>query len=212
MEIDDDLKWWRLLEKLTIVQAALLIADFNPARCKVIDSNKPENSDIYEDLRPVLTEKAVNFRGAYNAIVQAGKEGQLKVEWLYDAFGVIDVGFSSVLVEDLKEWLLSRGQRPAFFFPKNDSGDIQDQKYAFQNPNHPRYAPKLAAIVAAWEMVSEAAPGKTVKGTLMKWLREHAVQYKLVDDDNLPREKLIEELAAVANWETRGGAPKTPAN
>ncbi|WP_273723727.1 hypothetical protein [Bartonella sp. AU18XJBT] len=60
--------------------------------------------------------------------------------------------------------------------------------------------------------MSEVEGGKTVKGTLIKWLREHAVQYKLVDDDNLPRKKLIEELAAVANWEPTGGAPKTPAN
>ncbi|WP_375682719.1 hypothetical protein [Bartonella sp. AP293QHHD] len=60
--------------------------------------------------------------------------------------------------------------------------------------------------------MSEAEGGKTVKGTLIKWLSEHAVQYKLVDDDNLPREKLIEELAAVANWEPTGGAPKTPAS
>ncbi|WP_375638301.1 hypothetical protein [Bartonella sp. AA16NXGY] len=102
---------------------------------------------------------------------------------------------------------------PSIFFPEDDSAETKDQKYyAFQDPTHPRYAPKLAAIVAAWEAVSEAEGGKTVKGTLIKWLSEHAVQYKLVDDDNLPREKLIEELAAVANWEPTGGAPKTPAS
>ncbi|EJF82595.1 hypothetical protein MCU_01392 [Bartonella elizabethae Re6043vi] len=80
-----------------------------------------------------------------------------------------------------------------FFFPEDDSGDLKDQKYAFQDKNHPHYAPKLAAIVAAWEAVSEAAPSKNVKKTLIKWIREHAIQYKLVDDDNRPREKLIEE-------------------
>ncbi|WP_254474939.1 hypothetical protein [Bartonella sp. B1098] len=69
------------------------------------------------------------------------------------------------------------------------------------------------SCVAAWEAVSEAELGKSVKATLIKWLREHAVQYKLANGENIPREKLIEELAAVANWEPTGGAPpKKPAN
>ncbi|UNF28877.1 hypothetical protein [Bartonella krasnovii] len=213
MEIDKGLEWFLGVQKLTIVQAVLLIVELNPLICRFSNKREPENSDIYESYRRVSSEKTSHFRGAYNAIVQAGKEGQLEVEWLYDVFGVIDVGSSSVLVEDLKEWLLSRGQRPAFFFPEGGAGEVKDQKYAFQDPSHPRYAPKLAAVVAAWEVVREAAPSKSVKGTLIKWLREHAVQYKLVDDDNLPREKLIEELASVANWEPTGGAPpKTPAN
>ncbi|WP_144752784.1 hypothetical protein [Bartonella saheliensis] len=212
MEIDKGLEWFLSLQKLKLLEAAFLMAGLDPARYTLFDKREPEYSDIFEGHCRISLEKTSNFRGAYCAIVQAGKEGQLKVEWSYDFFGSIDVDFSYVLVEDLKKWLLSRGHRPAFFFPEGDAGDIQDQKYAFQNPNHPRYAPKLAAIVAAWEAVSEAAPGKSVKGTLIKWIREHAIQYKLVDDDNLPREKLIEELAAVANWETRGGAPKTSAN
>ncbi|WP_273789555.1 hypothetical protein [Bartonella sp. ML70XJBT] len=213
MEIDKGLELWRLLKKLTISQAALLIAGLNPGKCRFVNKIEPEKGDIYEGNVLLSLENTANFRAVYHAIVQAGKDHRLTIEWSYYNFqDFIDADSSHVPVEDLKEWLLSYGQRPAFFFPKNDSGDIQDQKYAFQDPNHPRYAPKLAAVVAAWEVVHKAAPSKTVKGTLMKWLREHAIQYKLVDDDNLPREKLIEELASVANWETRGGVPKTAAN
>ncbi|WP_375668248.1 hypothetical protein [Bartonella sp. AP36NXGY] len=214
MENSDSLKFWRLSEKLTILQAALLIVGLNPGKYLFVNKLEPEKSDIYEDNLSVSSEKTANFRAAYHAIVQAGKSNRLEIEWSYYNFSdFIDADSSYVRVDDLKEWLSSRGLRPAFFFPEDDSAETKDQKYyAFQDPTHPRYAPKLAAIVAAWEAVSEAEGGKTVKGTLIKWLSEHAVQYKLVDDDNLPREKLIEELAAVANWEPTGGAPKTPAS
>ncbi|WP_375630959.1 MULTISPECIES: hypothetical protein [unclassified Bartonella] len=211
MEIDDSLEWFLGLHKLTIPQAALLIVGLNPGKCLFHDETEPEKSDIYEDNLSVSSEKTACFRGAYNAIVQAGKDDQLKIEW--SSFSnYIETYSSYVLVDDLKKWLLLRGLRPAFFFPEDNFAETKDQKYAFQDPTHPRYAPKLAAIVAAWEAVSEAEGGKTVKGTLIKWLSENAVQYKLVDDNNLPREKLIEELAAVANWEPTGGAPKTPAS
>ncbi|WP_254474941.1 hypothetical protein [Bartonella sp. B1098] len=213
MEIDDGLKLWRLLEKLTISQAALLIAGLNPGKCRFVNKIEPEKGDIYEGNVLLSLENIANFRAVYHAIVQAGKDHRLTIEWSYYNFqDFIDADSSHVSVKDLKEWLLSYGQRPAFFFLEGDSDDIKDQKYAFQDPNHPRYAPKLAAAVAAWEAVSEAESGKSVKGTLIKWLREHAIQYKLVDDNNLPREKLIEELASVANWEPKGGVPKTPAN
>ncbi|WP_375626468.1 hypothetical protein [Bartonella sp. PS17NMGDW] len=214
MENSDGLKFWRLSEKLTILQAALLIVGLNPGKYLFVNKLEPEKSDIYEDNLSVSSEKTANFRAAYHAIVQAGKSNRLEIEWSYYNFSdFIDADSSYVRVDDLKEWLSSRGLYPPFFFPEDDSAETKDQKYyAFQDPTHPRYAPKLAAIVAAWEAVSEVEGGKTVKGTLIKWLSDNAVQYKLVDDNNLPREKLIEELAAVANWEPTGGAPKTPAS
>jgi hypothetical protein len=44
----------------------------------------------------------------------------------------------------------------------------------------------------------------------MKWLREHAAEFGLTDDDGKPNETGIEEAAKVANWQPTGGAPKTP--
>ncbi|WP_375681293.1 hypothetical protein [Bartonella sp. AP60NXGY] len=220
MEIDESLEWLLRSQKLTILQAALLIVGLNPLICEFTNEDRPEDSGIYEGGERVPLAKIALFRAVYNEIVRVVEEGKLRVEWYYhrDFRGVrLDenpiVEYSSVSLDDLKEWLLLCGKRPKVFFPEDAAAETKDQKYyAFQDPTHPRYAPKLAAIVAAWEAVSEAEGGKTVKGTLIKWLSEHAVQYKLVDDDNLPREKLIEELAAVANWEPTGGAPKTPAS
>ncbi|QEE12761.1 hypothetical protein MNL01_07495 [Bartonella krasnovii] len=211
MEIDKGLELWRLLEKLTIVQAAFLIVGLNPARCRVADLRKLENSIIYEDDDWLSSKNAANFRAAYYAIVQAGRNNRLKIEWEVGFPEDIDEPSSHVLVEDLKEWLSSRGQRPAFFFPEGGAGEVKDQKYAFQNPNHPRYAPKLAAAVAAWEVVSEAAPGKSVKATLAQWLQENGKKY--VKKNGEVTKELIQQASSVANWEPTGGAPpKTPAN
>lgn len=59
---------------------------------------------------------------------------------------------TTIAVEDLKEWLSIRGISPSFFFPH---GNLE----GFRSKDNPRYAPKLAACVAAWEAVQ--APAKT---------------------------------------------------
>ncbi|WP_375695825.1 hypothetical protein [Bartonella sp. AC67GZZY] len=219
MEIDESLEWLLRSQKLTILQAALLIVGLNPLICKFTNKHRPEDSGIYEGENQVPFDKIALFRAVYSEIVREAKEGKLRVEGYYhcDLGGRLDenpiVQDSSVSLDDLKEWLLLCGKRPKVFFPEDDSRDVKDQKYAFQDPTHPRYAPKLAAIVAAWEAVSEAEGGKTVKGTLIKWLQQNADQYDLRNKKNGKlKEDVIEQLASIANWEPTGGAPKTPAN
>ncbi|EJF93830.1 hypothetical protein MEE_01430 [Bartonella elizabethae F9251 = ATCC 49927] len=215
MEIDDSLELWRLSKKLTISQAALLIAGLNPGKCRFVNKIEPEKGDIYEDNVLLSLENTANFRAAYYAIVQAGKDHRLTIEWSYYNFqDFIDADSSHVPVKDLKKWLSSCGQRPAFFFPKGDSHEIKDQKYAFQDKNHPHYAPKLAAAVAAWEAVSKSGPIKTVKGTLAQWLEQNADQYDLRNKKNGKlKSDAIEQISIIANWKPTGGAPpKEPAN
>lgn len=214
MEIDESLEWLLRSQKLTILQAALLIADLNPLICEFSNEDRPENSNIYEGGDRVPLAKVALFRAVYQEIVRVGEEGKLRVEWDEDFLDFIDADSSYVLVEDLKEWLLLCGLRPAFFFPEDDSRDTKDKKYyAFQDPTHPRYVPKLAAAVAAWEAVNEAKGGKTVKATLAEWLRQNADQYDLHNKKTGKlKEDVIEQISSVANWEPTGGAPKTPAN
>lgn len=52
--------------------------------------------------------------------------------------------------------------------------------------------------------------GKSPKQALSKWLREHAAEFGLSDEEGKPNETGIEEAAKVANWQPGGGAPKTP--
>jgi hypothetical protein len=116
-----------------------------------------------------------------------------------------DWGKTTVTRRDLTAWLSGRGIRSGFFFP--DATDQPD----YLDENNPRYAPKLAAAVRAWQAVTHPA-GKSPKQALSNWLREHAVELGLIDGKNNPNETGIEEISKVANWQGSGGAPRTPGN
>ncbi|WP_186308572.1 hypothetical protein [Paraburkholderia sp. BCC1885] len=49
-----------------------------------------------------------------------------------------------------------------------------------------------------------------MKDAIRKWLREHAAEFDLTNEDGNPNETGIDEVAKVANWQPSGGAPKTP--
>ncbi len=117
--------------------------------------------------------------------------------------GSIDVYKSMVSVESLKQWLRLKGFTTGFFFPE------QVATMDFSDPLNPRYAPKLAAAVKAWQAVTDAGK-RSPKQALDKWLREHASEFGLTNDEGKPIEQAIEECSKVANWNMRGGATKTP--
>ncbi|MBV1870193.1 MAG: hypothetical protein KUG76_04730 [Gammaproteobacteria bacterium] len=117
--------------------------------------------------------------------------------------GTIDVYKSTVSADSLKQWLRLKGFKTGFFFPK------PVETTDFLDPLNPRYAPKLAAAVKAWQAVTDAGK-KSPKQALDKWLREHATEFGLTNDEGNPIEQAIEECSKVANWNTKGGATKTP--
>ncbi|CAJ0770188.1 hypothetical protein R8510_00347 [Ralstonia chuxiongensis] len=86
---------------------------------------------------------------------------------------------------------------------------VRQEPSDFLDPDHPRYAPKLAAAVSAWRAV-DGGKGASPKQAIAKWLREHADEFGLADASGKPNETGIEEVAKVANWQPTGGAPKTP--
>lgn len=116
-----------------------------------------------------------------------------------------DWSLTTVARADLIEWLEGHGFRPSFFFPTATN----DPDYL--DPKNPRYAPKLAAAVRAWQAVTNTG-GKSPRQALEKWIREHAAQFGLTNDDGMPTKTAVEEIAKVANWNDKGGAPKTPSN
>lgn len=52
---------------------------------------------------------------------------------------------------------------------------------------------------------------KSPKQAIQVWLRKNALSFRLLDDDGKPMESAIEEIAKIANWKPKGGAPSTPA-
>lgn len=201
----ESMDYWRLCDELSVMQAALLIVSEDPSKNDYV-----ENWDM--DKRPTGYEAAKT--AISNALRRGGIEGKLIPFYETDINGnfcgdiqdSINVKESRVDVESLRAWLRSRGIQSGFFFPT--ASDAPD----YLNSNHPRYAPKLAAAVQAWLAVGDDAGknGKSVKSSLEKWLREHAANYKLSDDEGKPNETGINECAKVANWQDKGGAPKTP--
>jgi hypothetical protein len=204
----EGLDYWRLCDELSIVQAALLIAGDDPS----VDGAYVERWDAEK--------KPVGYEAAKTAIANALRRGAIngKIFPMYVSdFDIngnecrmvkedsIDVDESRIEVESLRTWLSSRGLKTGFFFPEPRA--LQD----YLDPNHPRYAPKLAAAVLAWQALGNEATitSKSPKQALLKWLREHAAEFGMTDDDGKPNETGIEEAAKVANWQLTGGAPKT---
>ena len=117
--------------------------------------------------------------------------------------GSVDPYRSMVNVESLKQWLRLKGFTTGFFFPEPIA------TMDFLDPLNQRYAPKLAASVKAWQAVTDAGK-RSPKRALDKWLREHAAEFGLTNEDGKPIENAIEECSKVANWNAKGGATKTP--
>jgi len=225
-------QFWGLVDPLTVRQAAALIAGVDP-------NSVDDSGEWFKDSETGLTdgdgiawvktalaalENAVNA-GKLKATIRRNARMQAWDEWpnhgeALREFGdddgrirdgsepaviyceALDWGKTTVEVVDLRAWLESNGIRTGFFFPT--AADTPD----YLDPKNLRYAPKLAASVRAWLAVTDT--GKTSpKRALAKWLREHAAEFGLSDDEGKPNETGIEEVAKVANWQLGGGAPKT---
>lgn len=195
-------KFWRLADSVNVIQAALLIIGVEPQNCEdYVEARTPE-------------EKPDNYTAARDAIVSAihssALEGNVCFVEYQNSTGNYEIdetrtdyGRSRVNVQSLIDWLQARGfETDALALPT-------EKPMGFRDPDHPRYSPKLMAVVEAWENFdTESDEPGTPKQRLMKWLRLNASRFGLTDDDGKPSENVIEELAKVANWATAGGAPK----
>lgn len=108
---------------------------------------------------------------------------------------------TTVDVIHIQAWLKDRGIYPDFFFP-------QGSTEGFRNVQNPRYSPKLACAVAAWEAVTKPAKTKSVKQTLQNWIRSNGVSFG-VGENSVVSQTAAEEIAKIANWNTKGGATAT---
>lgn len=204
----EELDYWRLCDELTVVQAALLIAGFNPAQFPLV---------MYTEIH----DRPEKFAATLTALTHAVLGGRLPAtlcnffdpNWGHDT-GEPDWDKTTILVEDLKAWLKSRGIKSGFFFPESDD-TTANALPGYLNPEHSHYASKLAAAIAAWHAVDanpELTRGKTVKQAMVKWLGKNATQFKLlIKDDGTLNADGIEETAKTANWDDKCGPPKTPA-
>lgn len=205
----ESLDYWRLCDEFTVVQAALLIVGEDPAGTQewVDQWNPNDRPSGYDAAKAALCHAVLSERLAARIWIEQRQTWDSIAECMVDYEGdEPDWKKTTINLDDLKQWLSSRGLNTGFFFPtKKDQPDYLD-------PAHPRFAPKLAASVNAWLAMEDASAkkGKSPKQALSKWLREHAAEFRLSDEEGKPNETGIEECAKVANWQDKGGAPKTP--
>ncbi len=215
--MDDDitgLNYWRLCDELSIDQAACLVVGVDPSEKESMELklHSPTNPKGFEAARAALGNAAESGilpanikRSVLGARIEETKSGK---EVPDDIYYPLDTNLTTIKVSDLRIWLKNRGFTAGFFFPDTNS-DTPD----YLNVHHKHYAPKLAAAIESWTEISsrpECLKGKSPKQALMKWLREHAHRFGLTKEDGNPNEQGIEEIAKIANWQIKGGAPKTP--
>jgi hypothetical protein len=199
-EQQDELKYWRLCEELSIAQAALLIEGHIPnRRSGLVTLPAFMEPKGYPALVTALTDslRSGRIKGTIEPSQTMDENGEFIVN--DDAISPT----SRVNVESLKKWLVSRNCKPAFFFPdKSDGPDYLD-------PNNICYAPKLAAAVSAWLAINDSTLERP-KQALEKWLYKNAENFKRSGKEDTLTKAAIKEAAKVANWKPSGGAPKTP--
>ena len=215
----NEFDYWRLADTFSLVDAAALICGIPPSEITARgDGTFAYIADDESDTR------GKNFKAALKSMINSVNAGNLKTvsmaylnTFMYSPTGSpysgmvevakvhdIDPGNTLVGESSLKEWLSSRGFKTGFFLPEGETAD-------YLTKEHPKYAPKLAACVKAWQYAIKLPDnGKTPKQNIDKWLREHAAEFGMTDPDGRPIESAIEQCSKVANWDTKGGAPKTP--
>lgn len=199
---------WRLCEQYTVVQAAILIAGWDPGRVTEVEKlPSHERPAGYEAAKNALVQR-LHHDSWFGRIVEIDDVHKYQNGLTYTE---IDVEKSIVWSHSVKSWLSDQGLSSGFFFPERMSKPNAVPDYL--NPAHPRYAPKLAAAVRAWQAygnVSTKVDGKSPKQVLAEWLKQNAAQFGLADQGGKLNNEGIQDVAKVANWQTKGGAPRTP--
>lgn len=248
------LDYWRLVDHLTVVDAAILITGNDPSGFYYDDEGERLKSTHYEGFEPAfvaLRNAVLSDKIKATVVCRARDEVEVCDDYFvmgeriprrsvldadgdeftvrFDTFISIHEGtalFSNrklsgigrpktmyvlrepswmettIAVVDLKEWLKERGVFPAFFFPQGVAEGFRDKA-------HPRYSPKLACAVAAWEAIKSPRRTKSVKGTIAEWVQGNGVNYGLADEGGIVPAAAVEEVSKVANWNTKGGAVET---
>lgn len=196
----ESLDYWKLCDEFTVVQAALLIIGENPEKIQecILDWNSESRPNGFNAVFSALTH-AIFGKRLNASIVETEGVGESWIEWRG----------TSILREDLIDWLAGRNFKPAFFFEKTSDAPN------YLDPKHPKYSPKLAAAIRAWEAVTTdqkySNNGKTPKANIENWLHSHAAEYGLLKEDgDINADAIKNQIAKVSNWQTDGGAPKTP--
>lgn len=146
--------YWKLCDELSVVQAALLATNHDPAKFAYVeDLDAHERPNGYEAVKTAIK----------NAILSKKLSAKIKHHAQFKHFEYHDSGDfipddcpdwneTTVNVKDLKDFLSLKGCKEGFFFTENK--DIPPYLDAL----HPSYSPKLAATVEVWTAINSNTP------------------------------------------------------
>jgi hypothetical protein len=200
------LDYWKLCERITIFQAILLIIGIDPesegSRQMEQSANKPEGYGAVKTALLVAAKQGileVDIQEQWDTDFNGNPDGLIK--------GSIDIDRSYITVASIRRFLKERNFRSGFFSPQ----EVASPDYL--DTGNPCYAPKLAAAVEAWTVVTgekKYETESTPKQLMEKWLRENAIRFGLNKADGKLNEDAIAQITKIANWKPEGGASKTP--
>lgn len=198
---------WRMKGSYNVYELAALICDLKPNEFKAA----PDNEERFCDDAPPELNVAIEI------IIRDAEEQTLPCSTSGYPIGKSDqsrmlasLHWTEITDADAVEWLkLKRGRKPDYFFHRTETGSADlESEMTFRDPAHPRYSPQLACAVAAWENVTQPAPSKTPKQTMVDWITENCGRFS-VDGSEAFTPSAIERVAMVCNWIPVGGAPRT---
>jgi hypothetical protein len=208
MTEDDALK---LADALSVVNAACCIVGVAPSLASyfhgpeqfVLDANDSNTNQRLPETQARIVAMA---------ICTAITTGKLKAAHIErpNVHGIseslLDIWDTLIDIDELKRWLLSRNSKPPFFFGANASNTP-----VYLEAKHPNYSPEIAAAIKVWKAIQdpELRKGKTAKAAAIDWLETNYRELGLMHQGKRSN-AAIERIALVVNWETSGGAPKTP--
>ncbi len=218
--IISDLDIAKLMQHLSVVQAASLIVGVSPAT--IYKNYDKEIPFLYMHNNNNITEK---FSDVLEAITYAVRFGSLEAKIAYeppvliqynnfhnpsflyqddlsgDWFTTANIDINNTFIQrsKLKSWLLSHDVKPPSLFTdsENDNAD-------YLNKEHKRYVPKLALCVRAWQSSQYLPDGIAVGKWLQEYIKDHATEYNLSNSETMAK-----DLAPVCNWNTDGGNKST---
>jgi hypothetical protein len=219
----DSLDYWRMCVDLSVIQCILLIIGVDPKHTELdVETNLSSRPDGYEAVSTAVKNAIRRGKLRAHVIHQGCDYGWLEepispdveVARTHEGRYVAlqhepDWHRTTISVEDIRAWLESRNVTGGFFF------SAKTASVAYLDANHKHYAPKLAAALEAWQAVDSdpsLTRNRSVKEALTIWLNKSAARFGLVKEDGTPNKTAIQEAAKVANWDTKGGAPKTAEN
>ena len=131
-----DLDPWKLCNVFTIIQAALLIVGKDPSY----------DQHYIEKWWP--NERPEGYEAAKAALLNSIMSNKLPANMHMDAeSNTLNLQTTTISLNDIKTWLHDNETSSEFFEESGQPG--------YLNPEHERYAPKLAAAVNAWLAMQE---------------------------------------------------------